>query len=86
MPVLVPARRSASLGRSLASSSGLVVTGRAPVYSLLVPSGAASESWLPRQPDHRPKTMLQPVSFGDEPTGQLRLVRLRPVDESEDHW
>ncbi len=33
-----------------------------------------------------PKTMLQSVSFDDEPDDRLNVVRLRPVDESEDNW
>jgi hypothetical protein len=34
----------------------------------------------------RPASMLQAVSFNDDPDGRARVVRLRPVDESEDSW
>ena len=63
-------------------------------YFLLVPSGAAP-GWLGPSASqrerhsglrHRPQTMLQPVTFDDTPDDRLRVVRLHPVDESEDHW
>ena len=34
----------------------------------------------------RPRTMLQAVTFADESDDHLEKVRLRAVDESEDHW
>lgn len=88
MPVLAVRRESPGRSHSTGNvHGGLLEITPAPVYSLLVASGAVSASWLPgKLHDDRPVTMLQPVDFEGEPSGRLRLVRLRPVDESEDHW
>jgi hypothetical protein len=60
-------------------------------YVLIVPSGATPDWLAPSVSRHgqraeRPRTMLQPVTFDDERDDRLRIVRLRPVDESEDNW
>jgi hypothetical protein len=37
-------------------------------------------------PDSRPPSMLQPCTFDDSTDDRLKVVRMRPVDESEDTW
>lgn len=34
----------------------------------------------------QPASMLQSVTFSDSEAGELRTVRLVPVDETEDEW
>ena len=63
-------------------------------YILVVPSGA-EPTWfstvgnnpvLSYTQRERPRTMLQPVTFGTQTGTRLRVVQLHPVDESEDIW
>lgn len=39
-----------------------------------------------REPEPCPASMLQPVTFGDDDEGTLRVVPMRPVNEAEDEW
>lgn len=62
-------------------------------YFVLPPTGALRTSSSPLgylqytvETVGRPASMMQPVTFNDDPDGYARVVRLRPVDEAEDHW
>ena len=90
MPILIQAQhRQARRQRS----SHLDFPGEESGYYLLPPSGALKASSLfgyvqytVLQHPARPASMMQPVTFNDDPGGYARVVRLRPVDESEDVW
>ena len=38
------------------------------------------------EPEGRPLSMLQPVTFDDTADDRADVVKMRPVDEAEDDW
>ena len=86
MPVLVDKAHALSCPTPLSNVD--ILSEAAITYVLHVPSGAVL-GWLRGGTfleERRPRTMLQAVTFGVEKDERLRVVRLRPVDESEDDW
>jgi hypothetical protein len=85
MPVLVDEERAHSVDHALATDIALALS--AAKYSLVNRLSGGGVGWYGEALRvHLPETMLQPVSFDDEPDDRLNVVRLRPVDETEDHW
>lgn len=90
MPILVQAPRGAGRQRR----SHLDFPSEESGYYVLPPSGGLKTSSSPlgylqytaQITIARPASMMQPVTFNDDPDGYVRVVRLRPVDESEDSW
>lgn len=91
MPILVQVQRGASHRQR---RSHLDFPSEESGYYVVPPSGALRTWSSPlgylqytvQTPTARPSSMMQPVTFNDDPDGYARVVRLRPVDEAEDTW
>lgn len=90
MAILIQAQRSVRR-----ESRSYLEPSEGPEYVLVPPSGALPDWASPMSyqrartasaGQHRPASMLQPFTFNDDLDPHVKVVRFRPVDESEDSW